>query len=126
MGISRKSRREFLRNLCCVAAGGGVASMIPQLRMMSTALASSPLTGYKALVCLYLSGGNDSWNMVVPFDSTRFATYSTSKRNLCQWIEQRRFGFGITDWCAGRFAENHRRQRLKLCHQPILFAPESG
>ena len=79
MGISRKSRREFLRNLCCVAAGGGVASMIPQLRMMSTALASSPLTGYKALVCLYLSGGNDSWNMVVPFDSTRFATYSTSR-----------------------------------------------
>ena len=50
--------------------------MLPQLRMMSTALAStSSLTGYKALVCLYFNGGNDSWNMLVPFD-TRGSTYT--------------------------------------------------
>ena len=80
MGISRNNRRDFLRNLCCVAAGGGVAAMVPQLRMMSTALAStSSLTGYKALICLYLNGGNDSWNMLVPFDATRFNTYTTSR-----------------------------------------------
>ena len=80
MGISRNTRREFIRNLCCLTAGGGVSAMIPQLRMMGTALAStSSFTDYKALVCLYLNGGNDSWNLVVPFDAARFGTYTTSR-----------------------------------------------
>ena len=80
MSHNRNSRREFLRNLACLAASGGAAAMIPQLRMMGTALAgTSSLTGYKALVCVYLAGGNDAWNMLVPFDSTRYNTYSTSR-----------------------------------------------
>jgi uncharacterized protein (DUF1501 family) len=80
MTISSNKRREFLRNLCCVAAGGGISAMIPQLRMMSTALAStSALSGYRALVCVYLNGGNDSWNLVVPFDTARFNVYTASR-----------------------------------------------
>lgn len=83
MGYTSKSRREFIRNLCCVAAGGGAAAMIPQLRMMGTALAStSALSGYKALVCIYLNGGNDSWNMLVPFDTPRFNIYKDARSGL--------------------------------------------
>lgn len=80
MRYVRNSRRDFLRNLACVVCSGTASALVPQLRMMGTALASTPsLSGYKALVCVYLAGGNDSWNMLVPQDSTRYATYSTSR-----------------------------------------------
>ena len=80
MSITRKTRRDFLRNLCTLAASGGAAALIPQLRMMGTALASTnAFSDYKALVCVYLAGGNDSWNMLVPFDTTRFNTYTTAR-----------------------------------------------
>ena len=80
MSYSRNSRRNFLRNLTCLAASGSAAAFIPQLRMMGTALAAtSSLTGYKALVCVYLAGGNDAWNILVPHDGSRYNTYSTSR-----------------------------------------------
>ncbi len=80
MSYSRKSRREFLRNLACLAASGSASALIPQLRMMGTALAStSSLSGYKALVCVYLAGGNDSWNVLVPHDATRYASYLNAR-----------------------------------------------
>jgi uncharacterized protein (DUF1501 family) len=84
MNLNRNSRREFLHKLCCLAASGGAAALIPQLRMMGTALANSSksLSGYKALVCVNLSGGNDAWNMLVPFDTTRFGVYTTSRSGL--------------------------------------------
>ncbi len=79
MSYNRNSRREFLRKLACVACGGGTAAMIPQLRMIGSALANTKaLTDYKALVCIYLSGGNDGWNMLVPADSTRYNTYAAA------------------------------------------------
>ncbi|MDR3388767.1 MAG: DUF1501 domain-containing protein [Rudaea sp.] len=83
MSHTRNSRRDFINKLCCLAASGGAAAMIPQLRMMGTALASSStaksFSDYKALVCVYLNGGNDSWNLLVPFDDTRFNTYTTAR-----------------------------------------------
>ncbi len=33
---------------------------------------------YKALVCLFLAGGNDANNMIVPFDSAGYAAYSSA------------------------------------------------
>ena len=78
----RRSRRDFIRQLACLAASGGAAALMPQLRMMGTALAAaapSSLSGYKALVCVYLSGGNDAWNMLVPYDQTRYDAYSSSR-----------------------------------------------
>jgi uncharacterized protein (DUF1501 family) len=83
MGISRNSRRDFLRNMGCLACGGTAAALLPQLHMMGTALANtSAATGYKALVCVYLYGGNDAWNMLVPFDTARYNTYATSRSGV--------------------------------------------
>ena len=87
MGISRNSRREFLRNMACIACSGGAAAIVPQLRMMGTAMAeTASLTGYKALVCIYLQGGNDSWNLVVPWDSNgstgRFDIYAAARNGV--------------------------------------------
>ncbi|MBX3699604.1 MAG: DUF1501 domain-containing protein [Dokdonella sp.] len=80
MSQIRQTRRDFLRGLAAAACCGGVPALFPQLRMIGTALAGTrALTGYKALVCVYLSGGNDSWNMLVPYDAARHAVYATSR-----------------------------------------------
>ena len=82
MTTDRHSRREFIRHLACLVASGGAAALMPQLRMMSTALAAaapSTLSGYRALVCVYLAGGNDAWNMLVPYDQARYDIYAASR-----------------------------------------------
>ena len=37
---------------------------------------------YKALVCVFLFGGNDSWNMLVPSSEAEYAVYADSRQNL--------------------------------------------
>ncbi len=83
MNNDRNSRRDFLRYLACLAASGGAAAVVPQLCMIGSALAQTPAvaSGYKALVCVYLSGGNDAWNMLVPTDA-RYATYAASRSGV--------------------------------------------
>lgn len=96
MSHTRNSRRDFLRQMACVACSGGAAAMFPQLRMMGTALAStSALAGYRALVCVYLAGGNDAWNLLVPFDSTRYNTYATSRSGVYDAVNNPG-GLGLT------------------------------
>ena len=66
---SHASRREFLRRMACALCAGAGSAFVPQLGMMGTALAASPRAKalpYRALVCLYLGGGNDSWNLLMP------------------------------------------------------------
>lgn len=85
MTMHRNDRRQFLRNMACLAASGGAAALIPQLRMMGSAVAAtsnvSAFTGYKALVCVYLAGGNDAWNTIVPLDA-RYATYMNARGGI--------------------------------------------
>lgn len=83
MSHTRNARREFLRQLACAACSGGAAAMFPQLRMMGSALAgTTSLSGYRALVCVYLAGGNDAWNMLVPFDNSRYNVYAASRSGV--------------------------------------------
>jgi len=62
-------RRDFLRHSACASLGiSGVVNTLAHLRLMNAAMAAdAPLTGdYKALVVLFLFGGNDSNNSLVP------------------------------------------------------------
>ena len=67
--IHFQKRRDFLKGATCMVASGAAASFVPQLSLMGTALAGT-VTGYKALVCIYLDGGNDSFNLLIPADNT--------------------------------------------------------
>lgn len=67
--IHFEKRRDFLKGAACMAASGAASTFVPQLSMMGTALAQS-VTGYKALVCIYLDGGNDAWNLIIPGDDS--------------------------------------------------------
>lgn len=63
-----RTRRDFLRQSACASLGvTGLVNALAQMRLMTAAMAQGvPDTGYKALVCLFLNGGHDSNNLLVP------------------------------------------------------------
>ena len=75
------TRRSFLRQASCAAVGTwALSSTIRDLRLINSAMAQgAPITDYKALVCLFLSGGNDANNWVVPTDSATYAQYAAAR-----------------------------------------------
>lgn len=78
MQHDQASRREFLRRaalLSTTVAPAGLPFAL-NLATMNAAVAQTAPT-YKALVCLFLYGGNDSANMVLPTDTASWNTYST-------------------------------------------------
>jgi uncharacterized protein (DUF1501 family) len=66
-----KNRREFLKG-CCGLGAAGFAAHLTRLGLISAHAQSA--SNYKALVCVFFFGGNDSNNMIVPIDS-RYAAY---------------------------------------------------
>jgi uncharacterized protein (DUF1501 family) len=82
--IHFEKRRNFLKGAGGIVASGAMAGFIPQLSMMGTALASVQPTGYKALVCIYLDGGNDSFNLLIPATAARHTEYVAARGGLYQ------------------------------------------
>jgi uncharacterized protein (DUF1501 family) len=75
--LSVITRREFLRKAACAAVGtAAMTSAIRDLRFMNAAVAQSNITDYKALVCIFLAGGNDSNNMIMPTATSEYNNYS--------------------------------------------------
>ncbi|HEX8246805.1 MAG TPA: DUF1501 domain-containing protein [Pyrinomonadaceae bacterium] len=54
--------------------------MVSALAQKRTAENLEPTEGYKALVCVFLSGGNDSNNMVVPKHNEGYAQYAAGRQ----------------------------------------------
>lgn len=76
---SKLSRRRFIQ----LGAGAAVASSVLTIggsRRASAATASP--TGYKALVCLLMNGGNDGHNWVVPVTNSAYSVYATGRNDL--------------------------------------------
>jgi len=71
-------RRSFIR-YASLAAAGNLLGLRPFGAL--NALAGTP-ADYKALVCIFLYGGNDANNMVVPFDTQGYANYSKIRADL--------------------------------------------
>ena len=77
--MTRHTRRDMLRLACCSAAGASLVGGLSKLGLVS-ALAQGT-SDYKALVCIFMFGGNDSNNMLVPTDS-RYAQYLQARSVL--------------------------------------------
>ncbi|HSI33679.1 MAG: DUF1501 domain-containing protein [Phycisphaerae bacterium] len=79
----RIDRRQFLRRAACAAVGAtAVTSTVADLRMINAVSAATNPADYKALVCLFLFGGNDGNNLVVPTDSTSYGQYAAARGGL--------------------------------------------
>ncbi len=70
------TRRTFLK--------GGVASgaslLLPAVSGINTAYGSTE--NFKALICIFLHGGNDAYNMVIPTSSQQYSQYQSIRPNI--------------------------------------------
>ena len=63
-----RTRREFLKVCTSIAA--------------ASQLQAAPTSNFKALVCVFLFGGNDGNNLIVPLDSASYAQYLAGRSNV--------------------------------------------
>ena len=65
-----QSRREFLRDTGCGISAAVLLASVEQFGLINAFAQQQPnvAADYKALVCIFLLGGNDGNNMVVPWD----------------------------------------------------------
>ena len=77
-------RRHFLKLSARLAALGltGLGLGPSRSFFVAEASAAAQVTDYKALVCVYLFGGNDSNNVIVPVDNTRYTEYKNLRGGL--------------------------------------------
>jgi uncharacterized protein (DUF1501 family) len=75
-----RSRRDFLRLGCHTLSTIGAAAAFGRAGLMTARAQSS--SDYKALVCIFLFGGNDANNLLVPNDSATYANYQKIRQNL--------------------------------------------
>ena len=74
-------RREWLRRAGSLSLAGVAAPWALNLAAMAEAAAQT-VTDYKALVCVFLYGGNDYGNTLVPYDSASHAAYAVIRGSL--------------------------------------------
>lgn len=70
-----QSRRAFLKRSAALGIAGGAAPFVTTLAGIGEAAAATA-TDYKALVCVFLYGGNDYANTLVPYDQASYDAYA--------------------------------------------------
>lgn len=79
-GPSRKpgtTRRQFAKECLSMMTGSATATMM-QLQLTQSLLAQTGgINDFRALVCLFLYGGNDSFNMLTPYDQAEYNSYES-------------------------------------------------
>ena len=83
----RISRRSFLGQASCAAIGSTTfLSTALNLGMINTAAARPHIVGssgdYKALVCILLAGGCDTFNVLVPTETSEYNAYAATRSSL--------------------------------------------
>jgi len=81
------TRRKFIGNACAAVGATGILSALAQLRMIGAvagdaAASAGSSSGYKALVCVFLYGGNDANNVIIPTDNSSYASYAAQRTAL--------------------------------------------
>ncbi len=75
-------RRSFLKGLSGAGAlsflgGTGILSMLGNTQAMA-----AEVSGYKALVCLFLHGGQDCYDTILPYDQASYDSYTQSRSGI--------------------------------------------
>lgn len=77
-------RRRFLRTAGLLTGAGVAAPWALQLATAAPAAANTANGGYRALVCIFLYGGNDNWNTFIPNDTSGYGAYRAARPNLAR------------------------------------------
>ncbi len=77
------NRRKFIHDSGCAAIGGStLLSSIMNLSALNASAGYHNTSDFKALVCILLAGGNDSFNMLIPKGSSEYQEYQTVRGGL--------------------------------------------
>ena len=79
------SRRDALKAMgaCSAVTAGSMMSQMLNLKLATSVMANVPnAPGYKAVVCVFLFGGIDSYHMLVPNDTQGYADYVAARTDL--------------------------------------------
>lgn len=78
------NRRQFIRraSACAAMSMTGIASTLFDLRLINAVMAQGSPEDYKALVCVFLSGGNDANNWLIPRSGSDYTAYAAARQNL--------------------------------------------
>lgn len=85
MNKFNKTRRDFIKKLGIAALGTSTFSSVLKLNAINSAFLnnfSNSDEEYKALVCFFQTGGNDSFNMIIPRGDLEYSEYATTRSNL--------------------------------------------
>jgi uncharacterized protein (DUF1501 family) len=95
--MSHATRREILRRATALSCVGAAASTFGfQLATMGAAAAQTAPATYKALVCIFMFGGNDSNNMVLATDTDSWGRYESARATGVNPIALMRVGEAAT------------------------------
>ena len=76
-----QSRRAFLKRSGALGLAGVATPFVTSLGAIGEAAAQTA-SDYKALVCVFLYGGNDYANTLTPYDTTSYAQYAAARQNI--------------------------------------------
>ncbi|MCX6856757.1 MAG: DUF1501 domain-containing protein [Verrucomicrobia bacterium] len=80
---SKPNRRDFLVQSTCASLGiTSMVNTLSQLQLVGSAAAASGPSDVKSLVCIFLAGGNDSNNLIIPNGSSSARTHYETARGI--------------------------------------------
>ena len=83
---SHLNRRMFLKRLALLGTSASLLATQDRFQLISSAAAAtsdySNLSDHKSLVCIFLNGGNDGFNTLIPYEPDQYQNYQTSRASL--------------------------------------------
>lgn len=80
------ARRSFLKKIAFGIGSSSLLATQSKLHLMNSAIAASTdysgYDDYKSLVCVFLFGGNDAFNMMVPYEQSAYQQYSDTRTSM--------------------------------------------
>ena len=79
--VSDFSRRAFLQRASALSIAGAATPFVLNLAAIGEAAAATA-SDYKAIVCVFLYGGNDYANTLIPADTANYNAYNAQRSAL--------------------------------------------
>src|SRR5262245_4333286 len=77
------SRRRFLGQVNCAAISSlPILNTLLNLKLVGNLAAANAASDHRALVCLFLSGGADTFNVLVPRGQSEYAEYAAARGGI--------------------------------------------
>jgi len=83
---TQNMRRQFLKKLALGIGSSSLLATQTKLQLIQSAIAAdsnySHLQDYKSLVCVFLFGGNDAFNTMVPYELSSYNEYQNTRSSM--------------------------------------------